>query len=276
MKVKLFVLFVLNVCFASSNYYSFGSEILDVLDGMDVAEHVENENTLDDEVKQEQNFSDIFIDDSEQQERKISEELLAKDIVLKPQEVVVPKPVSDHQKDVVIRTAEKKPNQYGSMTMEEVLKEMNEYNGRIESSTVEFDTASVVDNGSSSGVSGSELNSLANKYRNGDGVPKDKNKAMELYEQAAALGDVGAQSNLGRIYYFGTMGVRKDYNRAFSLLSSAASQGNRDSQSLLGDMYARGQGTRKDKRRAAQLYQQAASQGEREALTKIKRYKKYL
>ena len=125
-------------------------------------------------------------------------------------------------------------------------------------------------------VDGAELNNLANKYRNGEGVHKDNKRAVELYKKAALAGHAGAQGNLGRIYYFGTMGVKKDYEKAFALLTSSAIQGDRDSQFILGDMYGKGKGTSKDKVRAAQLYRLAAKKGNREAISKYKRYEKYL
>ena len=157
-------------------------------------------------------------------------------------------------------------NRFNSQAVEEINSVIKERGGSVDISAVTAETTS-----SSSGVDGAALNDQANRVRG-----SDKRRAVELYEQAAAAGHGGAQGNLGRIYYFGTMGVRKDMNRAFSLLSSSASQGDRDSQFILGDMYAKGKGTPKNNKQAARLYKQAADQGHREAKSKYKRFKKYL
>ena len=63
------------------------------------------------------------------------------------------------------------------------------------------------------------------KYENGDGVPKDFGKAVELYRKAADQGHADAQVNLGWLYENGE-GVPMDLRKAAELYQKAADQGN--------------------------------------------------
>ncbi|KAL7528791.1 hypothetical protein ACHAXR_002638, partial [Thalassiosira sp. AJA248-18] len=54
---------------------------------------------------------------------------------------------------------------------------------------------------------------LGCRYRHGRGVPKDSNKALELWHQAAKLGCVESDCDIGEVYFYGE-GVEKDTQKA--------------------------------------------------------------
>ncbi len=119
------------------------------------------------------------------------------------------------------------------------------------------------------------------KYENGDGVPKDFGKAVELYQKAADQGHLDAQVNLGWLYENGE-GVPIDLRKAAELYQKAADQGNQSAIEKLNKLstpaapklsnqgnaatwfgdgwrYRYGQGVPKDLSKAAELYQKAAT-----------------
>jgi len=63
------------------------------------------------------------------------------------------------------------------------------------------------------------------RYWNGDGVPKDMDKAVKLWVEAAMLGESGAMANLGRLSWKGEGGVPQDMNQAIHWYSRAAERG---------------------------------------------------
>lgn len=65
---------------------------------------------------------------------------------------------------------------------------------------------------------------LGRRYREGDGVPKDMEKAMEYLTKAADMGDSRAASSLGYIYMVGE-GCDADPKRAESYLRMASDDG---------------------------------------------------
>ena len=69
---------------------------------------------------------------------------------------------------------------------------------------------------------------LGERYRDGIGVPKDTNKAFELFTTAVEHGFVSAIINLGVMYYNG-VGTEQDELKGKELLMKAAT---------LGDVYA--------------------------------------
>lgn len=113
---------------------------------------------------------------------------------------------------------------------------------------------------------------LAIIYRDGWGVPKNSDRAIELFEQlalggdvdsmwnlaemlpknksdkwyrkAANLGDRDAQARLGERYYKGTEGLLQDYSKALKFTSKAAMNGSTLAQELLAEMYSRGVGVK--------------------------------
>ena len=59
-------------------------------------------------------------------------------------------------------------------------------------------------------------------YFNGDCVPKDMTKAVQLWQQSAEQGNADARFYLGLCYYFGN-GVRKDLDKATEWLQEIGS-----------------------------------------------------
>jgi TPR repeat protein len=98
-------------------------------------------------------------------------------------------------------------------------------------------------------------------YQNGEGVPKDVRKAAELFQKAADQGDARGQFDVSILYYSGD-GMPKDVGKAAELFQKAANQGYAPAQSMLGMLYQNGEGVPKDVWKAAELYQKAADQGD--------------
>ena len=65
------------------------------------------------------------------------------------------------------------------------------------------------------------LTLLAALHHRGEGVPKDTQRAIELYTRAAELGNAEAQFNLGNIYLLGE-GVKADESWASTYYRQAA------------------------------------------------------
>ncbi|PKK64311.1 kinase-like protein [Rhizophagus irregularis] len=109
----------------------------------------------------------------------------------------------------------------------------------------------------------------------GIGISVDKQKAFELYQKAADLGnkkafelnqrsaDLGYSSginNLGHFYKHG-IGTDIDKKKAFELFQKATDLGNATGISNLGRYYSQGIGTDIDKKKAFELYQRATNLG---------------
>ncbi|MGE4220663.1 MAG: tetratricopeptide repeat protein, partial [Alphaproteobacteria bacterium] len=75
-------------------------------------------------------------------------------------------------------------------------------------------------------------NYLGYMYANGEGVPKDYDKALALFRKAAAGKNAEAMLNLGYHYQHG-LGVPKDPNEAAAWYRKAADAGNRPAATLL-------------------------------------------
>ena len=102
--------------------------------------------------------------------------------------------------------------------------------------------------------------SLGLLYYNGQGVPKDYEKALHWWRLAARQGNAKAQANLGILYYNG-QGVTQDYAKSAHWDRLAARQGNAPAQVVLGFLYEKGQGVPQDFGKAASWYCLAAKQG---------------
>ena len=105
-------------------------------------------------------------------------------------------------------------------------------------------------------------------YNNGRGVEQNYNKAVELYQKAADLGDSGACYNLGLMYNEG-LGVNQNYNKAVELYQKACDLGNDDACYNLGNMYCNGQGVNQNYNKAVELYQKACDLGNDDACYKL-------
>ena len=102
---------------------------------------------------------------------------------------------------------------------------------------------------------------LGYMYDEGKGVSQNYNKAVELYQKAADLGNARAIYNLGNMYYNG-QGVSQNYNKAVELYQKACDLGNAMAFCNLGYMYEKGYGVNQDKQKALQLYKQACDMGD--------------
>jgi hypothetical protein len=101
---------------------------------------------------------------------------------------------------------------------------------------------------------------LAVKYEKGMGMPRDQDKAVELYQESAASGYSPAQFSLGVSYELG-QGVSKDIGRAVELYQQAANQGNSDAICKLAFLYQSGKGVPKDIGKAIELYGKSSALG---------------
>lgn len=93
-------------------------------------------------------------------------------------------------------------------------------------------------------------------YEHGRGVEKNLEKAAELYEHGADLGNREAQNNLGSFLMQGT-GLPQDKRRAFSLFQSAAEQGYGVAMRNLGNCYQYAYGTDGNMKKAMEWYERA-------------------
>ena len=102
---------------------------------------------------------------------------------------------------------------------------------------------------------------LGKAYYYGNGVTKDINKAIQLYEKACDGGAMEGCLNLGVVYQDGE-GVTKDLYKSAQLCQKACDGGLMEGCVKLGLAYIRGEGVTKDFNKAVQLYQKACDGGE--------------
>jgi TPR repeat protein len=105
---------------------------------------------------------------------------------------------------------------------------------------------------------------LALAYEQGRGVRKNLRRAMELYAQAAELGDVDAQLALGWAFLNGMVDP-PDYMSAFRWYRQAAKQGSASALFSLGQMFMEGLGVPCSRGRAARYFRAAAAAGHAKA-----------
>ena len=101
---------------------------------------------------------------------------------------------------------------------------------------------------------------LAQAYDLGEGVLKDKEKAVQWWEKAAEHGNVSAQVSLGGIYSLGA-GVPKNYAAAVRWWKKAAEQGDATAEGNLGTAYGLGMGVPKDEVESVRWHRKAAENG---------------
>lgn len=114
---------------------------------------------------------------------------------------------------------------------------------------------------------GNHLLDLA-KNTTGDECKQIEEKAFSLYQQAAYLGSVQAQYEMGYCYYYGH-GVDQDYDEAFKNFMMAAEQGHVDAQYDVGSCYALGRGVNIDEDESLRYCHMAAIQGHTRALFQL-------
>jgi uncharacterized protein len=89
--------------------------------------------------------------------------------------------------------------------------------------------------------------------------PEDYPLAAALYHEAALLGSVVGQYNLGLMYRYGK-GVRRNYETAAQWIEKAAAEGYAPAQNAIAHMYRRGMGVPRDIDKAIKWYELAAQQ----------------
>ncbi|RGB25544.1 kinase-like domain-containing protein [Rhizophagus diaphanus] len=95
-------------------------------------------------------------------------------------------------------------------------------------------------------------------YYNGIGTDCDKQKAFDLYQEAAKSENIVAQFDLANMYREDT---HKNYAKAFKLFEKLAGEGYPSGISMLGYCYSLGIGTDVNKQKAFELFQKAANLG---------------
>lgn len=110
---------------------------------------------------------------------------------------------------------------------------------------------------------------LADKYRKGDGVPRDYIFAASLYRKAADQGNAIAQCNLATLYYLGT-GVKKDLNLAATLYKMSSMGGSSLATYKLGKMHFEGIAVTHNMSQAILLFQDAARKGCSQAIEELR------
>lgn len=100
----------------------------------------------------------------------------------------------------------------------------------------------------------------AYRYENGIGVPRDYARAIALYKEAEASGDVRATVNLGVMAVQGR-GSASDPSYAFRRFSRAAAAGSANGHYNLGLAYDAGLGRSRDPKAASYEYRMAAEMG---------------
>lgn len=113
---------------------------------------------------------------------------------------------------------------------------------------------------------------LALMYEKGQGVPKNMQKAIELYEIAADYDKAYSNAKLGYLYEKGEH-VPQDRRKAFDYFYKAALLGNGWAMSWLGTYYYKGQGGVEKNHSAAKQWMQKAAKKHKWAKERLKEWK---
>lgn len=102
---------------------------------------------------------------------------------------------------------------------------------------------------------------LGEMYRVGHQVEKDESKALRLLQQAATLGDDGAQLDLG--YYRATnqLGLTSDSKISFDWYLKSAKQGNKRAEYNVATYFRKGIGVEQNLTKAIEFYQASIKHG---------------
>lgn len=116
----------------------------------------------------------------------------------------------------------------------------------------------------------SQLKNSAKRFYWGMGENRDYTKALNLYLEAARLGDAEAQFIAGGMYFVGR-GTEKNIREAFRLLYQAALNGKSspESQKILGQSFLVGLAAPKNYPEAVRWYQEASNNGDRDAQNEL-------
>lgn len=120
------------------------------------------------------------------------------------------------------------------------------------------------------GESAVVLKEKARRLYFGDGVNRDLPKSLELYLQAAELGDAEAQYIAGGMYFKGR-GTEVNYGKAFALLYKAAVNGKStaSSQKIIAQSFLLGENVPKNYEEAEHWFNLAAESGDSEAQNEL-------
>ncbi|RGB34708.1 kinase-like domain-containing protein [Rhizophagus diaphanus] len=116
------------------------------------------------------------------------------------------------------------------------------------------------------------ISSLASCYEVGAGTYVDKQKAFELYQKAGNFGILSGINNLAYCYEVGN-GTSINKQKAFELYQKAANLGYKIAQYNLAFMYENGEGVAEDINQAIYWYKKCAEQGDQDAQFKLEELK---
>lgn len=102
------------------------------------------------------------------------------------------------------------------------------------------------------------LNLLGLSYL--EDVPKDKEKAFKLFQQASKAGSVPAEFNVAFCYYYGE-GTIANYSEAYRLFKEQYLKKEKKASYYLGSMFLYGQGVEKDYKKAIEYLTEAKGNG---------------
>jgi hypothetical protein len=104
-------------------------------------------------------------------------------------------------------------------------------------------------------------------YLDGIAVPKDRQKALELFERAARFGWADPANDVGNLYgYENGVDGKPDYKEAFKWHLRAAEGGNRYGEREVADAYLKGRGVDADARKSSFWAAKAIAQFRKEAI----------
>ena len=109
---------------------------------------------------------------------------------------------------------------------------------------------------------------LALCYKNGTGVEKDEQQAINLYKSAVRQAHLSVQVKNNR-HYSKISGLNLDITYVTELCELSAKKGNPYAQYILGLYYEHGIGVEADIQKAVELYEKAADQGYTKANSKV-------
>lgn len=109
---------------------------------------------------------------------------------------------------------------------------------------------------------------LGDQLAKGRGVPRDEERAAQLYRQAAELGDPVGKMRFGQALVMGR-GVAIDKEQGISLIKDAADKGSSAALVLLADLNMRGVLKHPDRAHAISLLERAAAKGQLVALVQL-------
>jgi hypothetical protein len=105
------------------------------------------------------------------------------------------------------------------------------------------------------------IKNLANISLTSTDSPNSKIKAIQLYKQAADLGDAESQRIIGMSMLEGSYGLQQDYDSGYKLIQSSADKGDEGAKAALGFCYFWGAGVKQDYDKAYRIF---SSHAERE------------